>query len=650
MTIRKTVGQIYNYVRIDAGNPDLLLAQCAALSRLIPLLYFMLVANSWMIVASYYHSAPVELTVGVALVLTSICVARLAIWWKTRGVALRPETALKELRRTPPLTAALAIGFCFWGITLFSYGDVSAQGHVVFYLTISLISTMFCLIHVRSAALLLALVAGPIIVGFLLSVGTLTFTAIAINITLVTVAAVIVILIQSRDFVRMVEGQRVTEALSNENLRLASLDSLTNLPNRRSFFTLLEQAVDKAGIDGSKVVVGLLDLDGFKPINDTYGHPVGDELLCRIAERLEREAGADVQIFRIGGDEFSLIFSTTDIGDVLEQAYDICMTLREPFRLAACTARVSGTIGLAVFPEMAATAHELFERADYAMYRAKRGAGRGEAWLFTIEDEATIRRDSVVEQALKVADLEKELSLMFQPIVDIHNDRVVGFEALARWESCELGKVSPAEFIPVAERAGLITALTEVLLAKALAEAVTWPETMRLSFNLSVFDISSPESLVKITSLVEKSGVSASRIEFEITETAMANDFNAILSAVDSLKRIGVSISLDDFGTGYSSLRQVHQLPLDKLKIDRSFVSSIDSNQSSQKIVKSLVSLCNDMQLACVIEGVETPEELEAIRQLGARLVQGYYYGRPMSAVDIASSMNSMAAPLQASA
>lgn len=583
-----------------------------------------------------YETAPWWLTTAVPAIFTVVCALRVLFWWRNQDVEVSAQEAHKALRRTNRLSAAIAVVFTAWSFSLFPYGDAYMRSHVAFYMAITVISCIFCLMYLRSAAFLVTAIVNGGFIAFFVSTSEPTFVAIAINVLLVCGGMMVVLLKNYDNFERMVVSQQTTEALSNDNLRLANLDSLTGLPNRRSFFTSLDAAVETARLADSRIVVGMLDLDGFKPVNDTYGHPVGDALLCQIATRLERQVGDVAQIFRLGGDEFALIFSMDDVSDVLEQAYDLCVNLREPFRLSACTARISGTIGLAVFPDMATNAAELFERADYAMYRGKKGGERGEAWLFTARDEAEIKRSSMIEQALKVADLDHELSLMFQPIVDIHGDAVVGFEALARWNSPELGKVSPTEFIPTAERAGLITTLTVVLLGKALAQAQTWPSHMRLSFNLSVFDMSSPESLQAIITLIAQSGVSPSRIEFEITETAMVSDFAAILSAVDTLKRVGVSISLDDFGTGYASLRQVHQLPLDKLKIDRSFVSSIDTNEASQKIVKSLVSLCNDLRLACVVEGVETAEELDAIRALGGTFVQGYYYGKPVAPADIA--------------
>jgi predicted signal transduction protein with EAL and GGDEF domain len=232
------------------------------------------------------------------------------------------------------------------------------------------------------------------------------------------------------------------------------------------------------------------------------------------------------------------------------------------------------------------------------------------------------------------------MQLAFQPIVDVRNEQTTGFEVLARWQSPRLGLVSPGDFIPAAERIGVIRSLTRILLVKALAAAATWPEHIRISFNLSAHDICSPEGILHLISAIEASGVSPGRIEFEITETAVTYDFARAEHAIAALKAIGCTISLDDFGTGYSSLSHIHRLPLDKLKVDRSFVADIDTNPVSHKIVKSLAGLCADMEIVCVVEGVETKLQLDSLRHLGCDFAQGYYFAKPMPADAVAGFLS----------
>ena len=279
---------------------------------------------------------------------------------------------------------------------------------------------------------------------------------------------------------------------------------------------------------------------------------------------------------------------------------------------------------------MAADREHLVERADYALYYAKE-RDRGTAVLFTKDHERAIGARSLVEQELRRADLAAELSLEFQPLVDTSQHRTVAFEALARWNSAVLGRVPPIDFITAAERMGMICRLTEVLLAKACDAMRDWPETMNLSFNLSVHDIASEAAVARIRTMILDSGIAPSRIAVEITETAVMHDFDQARAALLSLKAIGCEIALDDFGTGFSSLSYVHRLPLDKIKVDRSFTAGLASDQASRDIVKSILDLCRNLKIACVVEGVETVEQGLILQSLGCSTMQGYHFSRPMT-------------------
>ena len=463
--------------------------------------------------------------------------------------------------------------------------------------------------------------------------------AIAVNLALVSVAMIVILMVYSRDFARLVASQAETRRLSDENFKVANLDSLTALPNRRWFFANLAKHFERAQREERRLAIGIIDLDGFKPVNDTYGHATGDRLLAEVGDRLRGICGdvvsTGISLCRMGGDEFAILL-TKDVSDVALKGLGrrIADTLRLPYTIGSAQAQIGSSIGFAIYPDNATNPETLFERADYALYFAKRHA-RGGTVLFTAEHEAQIRSDSVIEQALQSANLEAELSMVFQPIIETRTQGAVAFEALARWGSPTLGPVNPAVFIPAAERIGLIHNVTRILLGKALREAARWPEHVRLSFNLSANDLCSTESIVAIIAAVNRSDVSARRIDFEITETAVAHDFDAARAGIDALKALGAGISLDDFGTGFSSLSHVHRLPLDKLKVDRSFVQDICDNPASFKIVKSLAALCLDMGLTCIVEGVETAEQFDLLSGLGCAMVQGYYFARPMQASEV---------------
>ena len=637
-SVGAVLGRIKKFMSVQTDDSELLRAQLNALSRLIPLLYFILVANAWVMVSTFWGKAPDWLNLYVAATLSLVCAFRLVQWWRRKDVELTDEQAAHELRRTNKLSAVLGILFTVWALALFPYGDAYAQAFVGTCLTVAMLSCMLCLIHLRSAALIVAFIVSVPFVTFFAATGIPTMVGTAINVMLVTIAVVIVILIQYRDFTRMVAAQKRTEQLGNENLRLANLDSLTDLPNRRAFFGHLDAVFARSRADGTRMALGIIDLDGFKPVNDLYGHAAGDKLLVAVAERLSTHyADGEVFMARLGGDEFAYVVADAPDDDALVvQGEGMVELLRAPFMLPEATVQISGSLGIAVYPEMADSADHLFERADYALYHGK-SARRGSAVLFSAEHEARINRDFRIEQALKRADFEEELSVAFQPIVDIRTQTTLGFEALARWASPTLGQVSPGQFIPVAERAGIIGALTRPLLRKALATAAHWPEGMRLSFNLSAYDLNSAEGALAIVAIVESGAFDPRLLDLEITETAFTHDFAQVQRSIEMLRLLGCGISLDDFGTGYSSLARLHALPLTKIKIDRSFVTGLHKSPASFKIVKSLLALSRDMGLDCVIEGVETGEEMAALRKLGGLMVQGYFYSAPIREEHIAA-------------
>lgn len=630
--------KIRDFMSVPRDNPELLKAQYRAFSRQLPLMYFILLTNTWALAVSHYADAPVWLTVSIPALFTVLCGVRVAGWWRSRSVVPTAEIAFRALTLTNRLTGILTVAFSAWALGLYPYGDQLSRAHVAFYMAITVIACIFSLMHLRPAAFTVAISANIVFIAFFGSSGNLTFMAMAANALLVTIAMMFILQANYLDFAQMVDGRTSLKALSNENFRLANLDSLTGLPNRRQFFARLDEEFLAAQTQGYRLAVGVVDLDGFKPVNDIYGHAVGDKLLIAVGERLQAACG-EAHVARLGGDEFALIFKEVSDVELLKRGEKICTALRKTFDLTEANVQISGSVGFTVFPELASNAADLYEQADYALYHSKR-TSRGNAVLFSTEHEAEIHRNAKIERALRAADLDEELSVVFQPVVDARTERTVAFEALARWNSPTLGHVPPDQFIPVAERAGIVTRLMRVLLEKALIVVADWPEDIRLSFNVSNHDINSPEGVIRIIGIILKSGVDPRRIDFEITETAIMRDFEQAQSAITTLKTFGCGVSLDDFGTGFSSLSQLHALPLTKIKIDRSFVAQLDERPASYKIVKSLIALSRDMELGCVIEGVETENELKALLNLGGFEIQGYYYSPPLPASELAAFLD----------
>ena len=626
---------------IESGNPELVQAQLVAFTKQVPLLYFMLVTNTVALTVTHFNAAPLYLTLYIPSALYAVSLTRLVHWWFSRTRLYTHDEAVGRLRSTYRLTALLGAGFCAWSLSLFSYGDAYQQSHVAFYIANTVIGCIFCLMHLRAAALALtAIVLGPFTVFFAAS-GNPVFTALALNVALVTMAMVFILLTYYRDFGALIQSQKEltvrqaeTQRLSDENHRLANLDSLTNLPNRRQFRAELERHIIEAEKNGTGLALGLIDLDGFKPVNDTFGHGIGDKLLIEVGERLSAFAGRGLFPARLGGDEFGIVFEGTPCPDRLRLlGEEICTALQEPYIFNGQTPRVSGSLGISILGDAGTTADRLFDRADFALYLAKQNF-RGTTVVFSAEHEAEINEQGRIQQALLGADFESEMHLVFQPMVDADTNGISAYEALARWESPTLGPVPPGIFIRAAERAGIIGRLTEVLMRKALEAAQTWPAHIRLSINLSTRDVVSNKTVDALLDIIAGSGVDPKRLDVEVTETAVMRNFAL---AADNIRRFadhGIGIALDDFGTGHSSLSYVHKLPLTKIKIDRGFIVDITTNDLSRSIVKTIVDLSRNIGCVCVVEGMETQEQVVALRALGCRMMQGYYFARPQKLED----------------
>ncbi|WP_082477436.1 EAL domain-containing protein [Rhizobium sp. Leaf371] len=655
---------LFSIFGVQGDDPDLVKAQYAAFSKQIPLMYFILLVNSWGLAATHIAIAPAFLTIYIPAFLTLVCAVRILYWWIE---GLRPTAnldALRALRKANALSWVLAAAFAAWGLCLAPYGEMLHRSHVAFYMGITVIGCIFCLSHLLSAALAVTVIVSLAFAAYFGMTGNLVFIAMAVDLVLVSAAMIAVLSVQYRDFLALISSKRTLLALNEENKLLANQDSLTSMPNRRRFFAELEsdhQADHQAGhdhnsLDRHAICVGLIDLDGFKPVNDIFGHGTGDDLLIQVADRLLRLGGSGPQgadrpahqtfFARLGGDEFGYITRQGGLAAAVDIGAAVCAALAEPFLIADARIELSASIGIAALSPTDATVASVYERADHALYESKR-QGRGEVVVFSKEHGEAFARLLTIERAFGKHNYEDEVSLVYQPIVDMASGRLVAFEALARWYSPTLGHVSPAEFIPAAERSGFINPLTRLLLRRALEDALTWPSGIRLSFNLSARDVSSGEQALRLLNIVLASGVAPQRVEFEITETAILADMGQARTVALMFKAAGVGIALDDFGTGYSSLTHLHEMPLDKLKIDRSFVNGIDSNSTGKKIVKSMLRMCADLDIGCVIEGIETRAEYETVKALGGPLAQGYFLSRPLSA-DKALALAAADAPLAA--
>ena len=442
-----------------------------------------------------------------------------------------------------------------------------------------------------------------------------------------------VIVLQGRYLSSLMAKVKSKNEVEDQNERLAFTDEMTGLPNRRKFEAKLDALLKERNQTRRPFAIAFLDLDGFKPINDFYGHAAGDDILRQVALRLEGAVGDKGFVARFGGDEFGLICpgigseeESATLGDVLSEV------LCAPYDLDVRKARLSASFGFAVFPEAGETAEELINRADTALYESKR-AGRGKVSIYTRRLEDKLREQAVVEQALRRAIAERTIEPHYQPIVDLMSGKILGFEALARWTDSELGSVPPTKFIGIAEERGMIGDLTDLLFEMAAAEAARWPRDSFLSFNLSTVQLADVGTGLKMMSAMSKAGLDPRRLEIEITETALLGDVETAKDVIRTFRSSGVGVALDDFGTGHSSLGYLRELPLDKIKIDRSFVSGIETEKQSYHIIKAVLELCAGLELKVVAEGIEERQQASRLISHGCGAGQGYLFGRPMAAM-----------------
>jgi diguanylate cyclase (GGDEF)-like protein len=427
-------------------------------------------------------------------------------------------------------------------------------------------------------------------------------------------------------------ARATAEHLRHNAEEQAGCDPLTGLPNRLRFAAILHEA---AG-DGTNLHVAAVGLERFALVKDLYGYSLGDALVLEASRRILSCCAPEDKLVRLATAEFALVIPRPLDAQALSRlGRSICDVLHAPFDLSGTSVSVTASIGFSHYPTDAENPLRVYEQASHALYRAKRSA-RGGMVVFSPEHERERRRIVELEQAIRNADFDREISVVFQPQYDMTGGRTDGFEALARWQSPVLGAVSPAEFVSVAERAGLMEQLTAAVLRKALAEAVAWPDHIGLSVNLSALDLMSRSSMDNIVKAVESGTIAAHRLVFEITETVMMRDFLHVRDVLFKLADLGCRIALDDFGSGYSSFAYIHRFPLHRVKTDRSFVLRLkDEEEIGRGILKTIADLCANLGVECLAEGVETERDLRLVEEAGVRRIQGYYFGRPMQASEI---------------
>ncbi len=431
------------------------------------------------------------------------------------------------------------------------------------------------------------------------------------------------------------EARAISERLS----RQATHDELTGLMNRRELLQRLNHLVDEGG--AASVDLLFIDLDRFKDINDSFGHAAGDDVLRVIGERLSDMVTESVHVSRIGGDEFVIFIVDALEGEAARVARDVTIRMREPIQTTCVHASVGASIGLARYPVSASNACELLRNADSAMYHAKR-AGGSRVCSFGKEDAQRLSHRRRLRADLESASAARQFELHYQPQLDLHTGRAYGAEALLRWNHPQLGVLTPADFLDVLLESPADEATGDWLIRLALRQAAKWQAANRMPFkvavNLSATTIQNCDLAALVSEAADAAGVCASALDIEVTETVVMSDFAAASRALSAVRKLGVTVSLDDFGTGYSSLAYLARLPVDCIKIDKSFVQELTAKETcrhARAMIEAMVALARALGMRTVAEGIENEAQFVLVKEIGCDAVQGYFIGRPGSAARI---------------
>ncbi|MDJ0978054.1 MAG: EAL domain-containing protein [Erythrobacter sp.] len=471
----------------------------------------------------------------------------------------------------------------------------------------------------------LALVALPIAVTAL-TIGSVAMVALAITIGLM-IAGMATITLNIADILReSIAAAETSRDLAHKMQALARTDVVTDLANRAGLNHAMVETLMSID-DDSHFALFWIDLDRFKEVNDLLGHPVGDRVLIEVARRLRDVCPQGSTVSRFGGDEFIMFCPTAGRKDAERISSEIHAEIMRAIRVDGDRLEVRASVGVALLPEDGKDADTLMKRADLALYHAKVG-GRAQTCFFTPSMTRDLVRRREIEGELRTALQRDELSIFFQPIVDLETGRIRTFEALVRWFHPDKGELTPDEFIPVAEETGVILTLGNWITAQAARIAAQWPEDVTVSVNLSPLQIRAPGAALGIKNALREARLDPRRLELEVTEGLFIDDNHATASFIEELSEIGVRFALDDFGTGYSSLAYINSFPFRKIKVDRSFVSGSQVGRRSDAIIRAVAEMGTTLEMDIVAEGLETLEQVQAVRAAGCTLGQGYYFSR----------------------
>jgi diguanylate cyclase (GGDEF)-like protein len=574
--------------------------------------------------------------------LIAICGVMRLVQWFGGGSHPTREDMVKRMKQTVWFAALVCVAVCARCVHLLATGEASTHMAVMLFGGLTAIGVSYGLTALPLAGRIpLVLIIVPISVVAVFSSDP-HFVWAAFGLVVVATLTMRLLEQHSRHFTDVIRSrsmiarqQELAEHAHQEAVVAATTDFLTGLPNRRAFVAALESRLSgKPGQDS--FAVAILDLDRFKSVNDTFGHGAGDKLLQEVASRLVGAVANGGLVARLGGDEFGILLpGISRSADAHAAGGDILREVNRPFRIDGRQFGVSACCGFGLPREgREKSPSRLMADADLALYQAK-GNPSGAVAVFEVRMEAPRRRRRQIEQALQSPGIYENLHLVFQPIVHLGSGRVIAHEALARWTDADLGPVSPSEFVPIAEQLNLIDDINRHLMAEAFAKALGWPDQIKLSFNLSAIQLCSSGSAKIMLGALRAAGLEATRLQVEVTETALLADFERARENLTQLRRAGVTIVLDDFGAGFSSIGYLRELRFDQIKLDGALVTAALDSADGKKLLSAVIGLCDILGVSSVAEHIESEEILRLLVELRCTAGQGFWLKPPLPADQI---------------
>jgi diguanylate cyclase (GGDEF)-like protein len=633
---------------IDAGEVEtvggriLLEERFRALQRQVPLLYVVIFAN--MVGLYLAAGGRFDSFLDFPLLVGALIAMRGAHWLKVRNRILSPEGILHELRKMLAFSVVFSVAFCTWSFTLMATRESSDHDFIILFASLAAIGCAYGVSRYPAAARTPLLLLGLPLAGRLVFTSDPAHVAMGAGLFSIILALLWQLGLHDEGFRELVESrtvvtlereraqraERLAKAEKGKARLIADTDPLTGLANRRAFLRALGRRAAALARSRKGFALAVVDLDGFKPINDTFGHAAGDRVLEGIGSRLAGAAGDGALIARTGGDEFALLLPRVgSMARANSAGIAICAALQEPFLVEGRELRVSGSCGVTLLLPGDCEVAEALIRADTALYRAKE-SGRSGVAVFTPEMREIHHRRILVEQALRLPETLDRISLVFQPITDLATGELKALEALARWHDDILGQIPPGQFIPIAEQINVIEQISDKLLGQAAAEASRWAAAVRLSFNVSAVQLCTAGSAQRLLAVIARAGLEPERLQVEVTETALLADFEVARENLQALRAAGARIVLDDFGAGHASISYLREMQFDGVKLDGTLISTVTESLRSRRLLKGVLDLCAALGLPSVAEHIETDDQLRLLRELGCREGQGFLLSPPL--------------------